>query len=851
MSAAVPLVPGRDEPSGGAEARTRSPAADSCNCSHCGLVVPRGLVVAERPLQFCCHGCETAWSLIHDSGLEAWYRLAQDRRQVADEDRAAIAVDSFDSPGFVSRFSRPLSGDLREITLAIDGIHCAACIWLIERLGRICPGVVRSSVQFSRRTVTIAWHADQVPLSRIARALRQLGYTASPVTPGVARDADTRENRRHLMRLGIAGAAAGNNMLIATALYLGLFQGMDAGHLWLLRVASCVVGLVSLLWPGRVFFQGALAALRTRTPHVDLPLALGLGAGGIGGVINTLTGRGEIFFDSLSMLVFLLLVGRYIQFRQQRRAADAIDLLYRMTPPFAWKIGADGVAAQVPAELLSPGDRIQVRSGETVPADGCLVAGETLLDESILTGESQPVQRVCGETVSAGTLNLRSPVELSVTAAGDQTRLGGILKMVQAAAADRPAVVQWADRMGGWFVVAVTLLALVTLAAWLWVGSPLAIDHMVALLVVACPCALAMSTPLTVSVALGRAATRGIMIKGGDVLARLAQPGRIWLDKTGTLTMGQMRVVDWEGDESLKAEVAAIQVHSSHPVAAAFAAASFPGLGGENGATQSLPTASDVRQVTGQGIEGFVAGRKFRIGRESFAGPAQDASASAASLQSGRWQAAVRRILASGWSPVFISVDGQVRAVAAVGDPVRPEATGLIRELQDQGWQVGILSGDHPDIVARVATQIGIPAGQAHGGLSPEDKVARVRQPGTAAPVVMVGDGVNDSPSLAAADVGIAVHSGAHASLQAAPVWLARSGIGEILTLLNASRKVMRTIRVAVFVSLAYNLLAIALAAFGLIHPLLAAALMPVSSLSVVTLAVTGRSFQALEPVKN
>jgi P-type Cu2+ transporter len=820
--------------------KTTAGMAAPCLCEHCGLTVPRGLIVADRREQFCCHGCETAWQLIHASGLQAWYRLASDRRAVS-EGGSRDRVAGFDAPGFVERFSVDAGAGLREITLAIEGLHCAACVWLIERLGRVCPGVERSTVNFARRTVTIQWRPESVRLSRVVASLQQLGYEAAPVTPGAAREPVARENRRHLVRLGIAGAAAGNNMLIATALYLGLFQGMEAGHLGLLRLASCGEGLVSLVWPGWVFFQGAWAAIRTRTPRVDLPLALGLGAGGLWGVVNTLTGRGEIYFDSLSMLVFLLLVGRYIQFRQQRRAADAIDLLYRMTPSFARKVTAEGTV-EVPAELLAAGDRIEVRASEAVPADGRILAGESTLDESILTGESRPVSRTAGEEVSAGTLNLRSAIALEVTAAGEKTRLAGILKLVQSAAADRPAIVQWADRMGGWFVMAVLAIALVTLAVWTWRGSPAAVDYMVALLVVACPCALAMSTPLALSVALGRAAGQGILIKGGDVMARLARPGRIWLDKTGTLTAGRVRVVEWIGDTRWQPQVAALEACSAHPIATAFTADSLPSSPDDAGngwlATAGQLTVSDVNQVTGQGLTGSVDGHRLRVGRESFV------RGQVLPGVPDHWNRMADQLVNRGLSPVWISVGGTVRAIAGVGDPLRPETAGLVRELTRRGWQVGILSGDHPVIVAGVARQLGIDPALALGGLSPEAKVARVRSGECSGPVLMVGDGVNDSPALAAAGVGIAVRSGAMASLQAAPVWLARSGIGEIVALLEGSRGVQRTIRTAIAVSLGYNLLAIGLAATGLISPLIAAALMPASSLSVVALAISGSGFR-------
>jgi Cu2+-exporting ATPase len=424
-------------------------------------------------------------------------------------------------------------------------------------------------------------------------------------------------------------------------------------------------------------------------------------------------------------------------------------------------------------------------------------------------------------------MNVRSPIVVTVTAAGEATRLGSILRLVQAAAQDRPQIVQWADRAGGWFVAVVIVLAIATLSGWWIAGSDRAVDHAVALLIVACPCALALATPLTLSVALGRAAGHGIMIKGGNVLARLAQPGRIWLDKTGTLTAGRMRVVRWDGDEKLLPVVAAIQSHSKHPLADAFSLESGPA---------PVLDASEVRQVTGLGIEGTVADRRYQIGSEKFM------EALGIAIER-RWNESANAIVGEGLSPVFVSEDRKIRAVVGVGDPVRQEAAGLVQRLKDSGWRVGILSGDHPATVQCVARHLGIDSEMALGRLSPEDKVRHLRSETDDLPTIMVGDGVNDSPALAAADVGIAVHSGAHASLQAAPVWLARSGIGEIADLLDASKHVMRTIQIAVFASLFYNIVAVVLAAAGLIHPLVAAALMPLSSLTVVALAIAGKSF--------
>lgn len=794
-------------------------------CTHCGLPVVGARVAAGAVPRFCCGGCEAAHGLIVEHGLGAYYELRDDEAPGATRlGQAAVDYADFDRPEFLERYAHSDDG-ARTVTLALEGIHCAACVWLLENLPRLCEGAQRARVDWTQRTITVTWRDDATSLSKIAGAIDRLGYRPHPLRGDIRADIEQRQERELLTRLAVAGAAAGNNMLIAGALYLGLGSYMSAPVHGFLRLASCIVGLVAILGPGRVFFTGAWAAARARVPHMDLPIALGLGAGALAGVWHTIRGTGEIYFDTLSVLVFLLLLGRWVQYRQQRRAASSVSLLARMTPRVAHRV-VDGRVVDVPSEVLQPGDTIEVRATETFPADGRVVAGTSTMDQSLLTGESRPVALGTDGEATAGAVNLSAAIRLRVEATGTDTRIGKVLHMVEHAASDRPRLVALADRIGARFVVAVVVLATLTGVAWATVTPAVALDRAITLLIVACPCALALATPLTLAVALGRAARRRILIKGADVLERLAEPGTMWLDKTGTLTQGHVHVRGVVGPEHVRPLVAALERQSAHPAALALASAF------DDPSVATLRVAG-VEQSAGGGIRGTVDGHDVAVGNEGFV--RRTAAAIAVSLRE-----AAERFVDDGGSPVFVAVDGVVVMVAAVGDRLRDDARATVQALQAEGFEVGILSGDHPHLVAAAGRELGLDPARCHGGLTPEDKVAFVRRAAKRGPVVMVGDGVNDSAALAAADVSIATRDGAEASLQAAAVYLGQPGLSGVLQLLHLSQRALTTIRRTFGVSLAYNVVCVGLAMAGVITPLWAAVLMPLSSLSVVATAIAG-----------
>jgi Cu2+-exporting ATPase len=798
------------------------------------LPVPAGLVQPGAQDQFCCNGCRTVYQMIHGCGLDRFYRLRDGADAPAVQARTTDRrYAEYDADVFRDLYTQPQPDGSCRTELYLEGVHCAACVWLVEKLPQVLPGVLEARLDIRRSLVRLRWDDGQVPLSQIARMLDSLGYPPHPARDVHARQLRQQEDRRFLIRIGVAAACAGNVMTLAFALYGGVFTGIEAEYSQLFRWASMLFGLIALLWPGSLFFRGAWAAVRTRTAHLDLPIALGLLAGGVAGTINAVLDRGEIYFDSLTMLVFLLLVGRWIQRRQQRWAGDAVELLFSLTPTSARRLEDDGVIAEVPIEAIGPGDVVEVRAGDTIPTDGVVQTGRSAIDSSLLTGESKPLTVAVGDNVHAGTVNVGSRLRIEVQAVGAQTRVGRLMQLVEECSRRKAPIVQFADRVAGWFVLVVLALAALTLGLWLWLDPSRSVDNAVALLIVTCPCALGLATPLAVTVALGRAARRGILIKGGAALEQLAGRGMMVLDKTGTITAGRTAVVSWDGDADARPWVAALEVHSSHPIARALVAWCAEH---ESGCRDERFTADDVRQTMGGGLVGSVAGHCVVVGSPQFVREQSvDVDAQLARAQ--------RAVIASGATPVLVGVDGRCTAVIGLGDPIGDDVPQALDRLRRLGWTVRILSGDHPDVVAAVGNRLGVPSEQAIGGASPEDKLDLVRDWGAAGSVVMVGDGVNDAAALSAADVGIAVHGGAEASLAAADVYLSRAGLAPVVELIGAAQATVRVIHRSLAASVCYNAIAATLAMAGLISPLAAAVLMPISSFTVLTLAYSSRTF--------
>ncbi len=800
-------------------------------CSHCGLDAVPGEARHVDDATYCCAGCETAAAIIKQSGLDGFYALP-DRRG----ERVAVSGRSFvefDHAAFTAAHVRVGADGLAETALYLEGVHCASCVWLVERVPMVVPGAVRAELDVTRGLARLVWDPAVTSLSVLARTLDQLGYRPHPYRGRGADEARRQEERTMLMRIGVAGAIAMNVMAISLALYSGLFGGIEAEFERYFRWTSLVLVVPAIVWPGRVFFTSAWQAIKAGGLHMDVPIALALGAGVVQGAVNTVRDAGPIYFDAVSTLILLLLIGRYLQHRAQRTAADAAALLGALAPATARVVDPVTEAiSEIPTEAVQPGMLLEVRAGDTLAADGVVLRGSSALDLALLTGESRPVSVREGAQVFAGTVNLSAPLRVEVQEAGSESRLGRLLRDVESGARERAPVVLFADRIAGYFIAAALLLATITAALWWQTDAARAMDHAIALLVVTCPCALAMATPLAFTVAIGRAAARGILIKGGHALESLTERGTLFVDKTGTLTEGRLALASWEGDDATQALVLAAERHSRHPVAAAFVSA---WTGRDASDSVAALDAEAVYEVLGAGVEARVRGTVVRVGKPSWvAEAATDPRGFGTRPQDEA--AAVR-------TSVLVAVDGVIVARATFGDPLRAEAADAVRTLRAAGWEVRILSGDAAPVVAHVARTLGLDAARSEGGATPERKRDAVLAARARGPVVMVGDGVNDAAAISAATVGIAVRGGAEASMAAADVYLARGGIAALNDLLDGATRTTRIIRRNMLIALGYNAIAVSLAMAGLLDPIVAAILMPVSSVTAILGAWRSRTF--------
>ncbi len=771
-------------------------------CAHCGLPTD---AATEPP--FCCTGCEAVYHLLHNEGLDAFYR----RLEEGEGHPAPVSAIAEVAPLGMEEVEVVREGGHATAAVAVEGITCAACVWLLERgVGRL-PGVTRFAVSFATHRAHIEWEPTTCDLAAIDARVRALGYALRPVRAA----AGGRAEKGALARLGVAAFCAMNVMLLSVGLYAGYFQGMTPAVKRSLHLLNWGLATPVLFYSGLPFWRGAWRGLRGRALTMDLLVVLGAGLAYGHSVAVALTGAGETYFDSVVMIVALLLTGRYLEHRARARASAATDRLASLLPATA-RVWREGGWVGLPLATVATGDRLQVRPGERIGADGRVAAGVTEVDESMLTGESRPVARAEGGRVTAGTLNLAAPIEVVVEATGGATRLAAITRLLERAQSERPPATRIADRVASWFVAVVVGVAVASYLYWRGHGRPDPLLPAITCLIVACPCALGLATPVAVVAATAAAARRGILFKGGSALEALGRVRQVLIDKTGTLTRGDLRLTeavataDFTDASAALAAAAPLAAMSRHPAARPLAV-------GDRGATGTT-----VAEVAGYGVVGEVNGRRWRLGRPAWALVPPPTREEAAVVD--RWQSDGATVVALG------DGDGH-RALFRLADTVRDGAAEAIAALAAARIEATMVTGDAPATAAAIAGRLSLPHWAA--GLSPEAKLARVAAAREAGPVAMVGDGINDAPALAAADVGIALARGLDVAVEAADVLLLGEDLGALAEAVAMARASRRVIRENYALAVVYNLITLPLAAAGLMLPLFAATAMAASSLTV------------------
>ena len=781
-------------------------------CDHCGLPCDLLLINDEingTAMNFCCHGCQGAYRIITGAGLGQFYQ----RRSWQEQGLPEAVFQTTYHDEYLKPFIRE-TADGAEIALLIEGIRCATCVWLIEKILSTQPGVKAARVNFGTHRLKLVFDPEQTQASGLVKTLSRIGYLARPFTREAAAQQAIDVQRNLLIRFGTAAFLSMQLMGYSLALYAGFLQGIDPKVHRLMQVFAALVTTPVVFYSGWPFLAGAWHSTRNRVPNMDLLISLGVLVS-YGYSLWAMAHGMEVYFDTAAMIVTLILLGRLLENSARGLAGSGIDRLLRLSPDLATRFTDHRETEQVASADLLVGDRILIAPGQRFAVDGRIEQGTTEVDEAIISGEALPVLRQPGMTVLAGALNLTSAVEVIVTRLATDSFVARIARMVEEAQSRKAPIQSLADRLAVIFVPLVMACSLLTVLYWLVEGHDLstAIINGVAVLVVACPCALGLATPTAVLVATGTAATHGILFRGGDILESTAKIQIAAFDKTGTITCGRpevKKIVPATGSaETLLAMAASLEQSSSHPLAQGIVkAARARGLRFE---------ATPAEAVPGQGLFLATASSVIRAGTRDFLS---------------RHGVSVPAIACSKLTEVHLAVDAQYQGVIYLDDSPRPEAAPTIAALKQLGIEIVMLTGDHEAAAQHIATPLGI---DFLAQLTPDRKAAWIaaaqdRQQ----TVLMVGDGINDAPALSAANVGCAMAGGTDIALDNADLALTRPDLGKLLQAIRIARLAIRVIHQNLFWAFFYNILMLPLAAAGQVTPIHAAAAMAMSSICVV-----------------
>ncbi|MEA3640298.1 MAG: heavy metal translocating P-type ATPase [Lamprobacter sp.] len=862
-------------------------------CFHCGLplagteALTASVAGGERG--FCCIGCKSVCEAIYAAGLDGFYRRTPQGEVLGPPPEPPKQLALYDLDAVQSAYL-DTSADLREINLHVEGIHCAACVWLIETGLSKMPGVEEARVNLTGRRLRLKWDNSRQRLSSLLGRLGEIGYAAVPFDPETAEGALKRGNRALLFRMAFAAFAAMNLMWVSIALYAGADEGEFRGLFHWIGFAIATPTLIYSGWP---FYRGAWLGLRQGALTMDLPIAIGASITYLYSLYVTVGGQGHVYWDTVVNFLFVILVGRFLEAMSKRQAMASTQRLLDLQPKIATVL-RDGEEVVVPIRAVSRGDILLVRPGETIPADGVVSEGRSEVNEAMLTGESEPVKRGIGDAVAAGTLNGAGVLEVRVSGLLRDTALGRIIRLVEDAQSSKAPIQSLADRIVPWFVALTIGLALTTFSLWIGRDLETALMAATSVLIITCPCAFGLATPMAIAVASGLGARHGILIKQGAVLETLSAIDHFVFDKTGTLTEGRPEVIQVQ---TLVADPVGpcAQARSSEPDApAALAKPSDRGAVVEPAGLDELGKSAEcdeldalgeqaeleagwqrwsavvafahaqpellrlvaalervsehplaravVRLAKGAGI-GLGTAEVRGVQVEPGAGISGNVDGRRLVIGTGEWlrengidcqaPAATENPAAPLGTTLHCAIDGVERLRLLAADRLRADAVEVVQRLQADGIRVTLLTGDREAVARRIAAQLGTI--EVIADVRPEDKdrvIADLQRRGER--VAMVGDGINDAPALVRADVGIAVGSGTDVSIASADIVLMSAELMRVRDAAALSRRTLRTIRQNIGLSILYNLIMVPLAMAALITPLVAAISMPLSSLAVI-----------------
>ena len=784
-------------------------------CFHCGEPVSTGsdftLEIKGIVQPMCCPGCQAVAQTILECGLASYYehRTAPGiKGELVPSELAALT--HYDLAEVQQEFVTE-TGTLREIQLSVEGLTCAACAWLIERHLMGLAGLHYVNVNTTTHRARIKWDPDRLSLSDILKGFAKIGYRAYPFQTHSQEALYAREVRSYMFRMALAGLGSMQVMMCAVALYMDLFISVEEEFMIYFKWISLLLSTPIMIYSAQPFYVGAWRSLKQGHLSMDVSVSLALIGAFVASIWATVFNTGEVYYDSITMFVFFLLLGRLLELRARRKASESSSNLARLVPIMATRIDADG-EHEVPAKTLRVGDRVRVLAGATLPADGIITLGQASLNEAMLTGEQLPLLKQAGDPVFAGTISTDAPLEIRVNHPIEESRLAQIMRLQDSALDDKPAIAQLADVLSRHFILVLLLIAAAVWTFWHFHAPERAFWVTLSVLVATCPCALSLATPTALTSATAHLTRSGILLRRGHVLDVLTRANRIVMDKTGTLTTGNISLVGVQplaelGEDECLAIARALEAYSEHPIARAFRS---------KGADDAvLLAASGVTPVIGHGIEGRIAGKHYRIG-------------------SARWLGLSDKQNAAQGLAIYLADETGPLARFTLADTVRADAGALIQAFKAAGLQTTILTGDSSPQADTVARELGVD--ELVKGVTPDGKLAYLKARETAGDIsIMVGDGINDAPVLAGAHASFAMAGGTDLAKNSADAILLADDLSRLLTARTLALRTRRIIQENFAWSIGYNLLVLPLAASGWLPPYLAAAGMSLSSLIVVT----------------
>ncbi len=815
------------------------------HCFHCNLPVleehPSTLKVFGKVQSFCCQGCKAVCHAIVSSGNEDYYHYREVTGKtattgVASPQHLVKQLKLYDKPEIQRDFVRTCEEEgkvCKEAWLILEEIRCAACMWLNERTLRQLEGVLEVQADYTGQQLKVRWDSGKTSLSTLLEAIHHIGYRAHPFDPQYREALNREQEQRSIKR--ILFAIILGMMVMQTAIgsyFFGAANDVGEYPLWitLSRWSSLLATGVILAYPGQLFFRNAWRDLRNRTLGMDVPVALGLLVAWLGSLHATITGTGEVYYESIAMFVLFILVARYVELRARMSATALLDRTAKIIPATARKIiQGTQTLEEIAVIELQPGDRIQLSPGETVPVDGVLCSAQSRFDESLISGEAHPVQHVLGDNIMGGSITVEQPVEIEVQRPSRHSTLGKIQQLAQQSVNDKPYYVDIAEQVAGKFVAAILLIATLTFLYWLWVDPHYAIAHMVSVLIVTCPCALALAAPVALSLCAGGLAHFHVTALRMSAIEEISHIDTVVFDKTGTLTQGKPKlarviVIDSthggrrnETEAQYLSLASSMEQHSEHPFAIAI-----------REAASDLPEThvAQLKNHPGQGIEAVFNHHHWRLGNETFVGQSTLHEKNRIQIETLRQQ---------GMSILYLGNETGVQAILCLTDPLREgihpflESIASLTSIKNSV----ILSGDHPQSVSAIASVLGIT--EAYGGLSPQQKLSWLQQyQQQGHRVLMLGDGINDAPTLAAANVSMTFSEATDLAQSHSDLMILRHDYCDLAGAIHFMRKTRRIILQNLSWAILYNVLAVPAAAMGFVTPWMAAIGMSLSSFVVI-----------------